>query len=315
MSLVSINKDNRHSKKVKCLRLKKATQIGNYIPVKYDENEKTFLVNSGVYSLIARLNNSGQIFNANEIIERIFEYVLINTATDIPHDLITRIMRNLTITEGNVQVIQNMVDEIHTKIEPTPDDKDRVLMVLSNLIENRSVAKYDYRFKLNDGSYRWMRDEVELVRDEEGNPIEIIGSVMDINDRKEREEDLDNFFNLSLHILLIAGFDGTILRTNPGSKEILGHDENDLLGSNIVELIHPDDLEVTMLELKKLSEGGVSNHFENRIKRVDGSYRTLAWSAVPNLDKRNFYAIAYDITEQKIAENEIIESEKIWIPS
>ncbi|MBY8985429.1 MAG: PAS domain S-box protein [Candidatus Lokiarchaeota archaeon] len=70
-----------------------------------------------------------------------------------------------------------------------PDDKEYVLSTLSKLFEEEHT-KYDYRFKLNDGSYRWMQDEHTLIKDKEGNPFETIGSVIDINDRKEVEQKL-----------------------------------------------------------------------------------------------------------------------------
>ncbi|GAG03855.1 unnamed protein product, partial [marine sediment metagenome] len=71
-----------------------------------------------------------------------------------------------------------------------PDDKEHVLSALSDIIEKGLIVIYDYRFKLKDGSYRWMRDESKLVKDEQGNPIEIIGSVIDINERKIAEQKL-----------------------------------------------------------------------------------------------------------------------------
>ena len=75
-------------------------------------------------------------------------------------------------------------------------------------------------------------------------------------------------------------------------------------------MIHPDDREKTILEMENLSKGFITRHFENRYKRKDGSYRTLAWSAVPHLDRKTVYTIAYDISRQKHVESEIIESEK-----
>lgn len=44
---------------------------------------------------------------------------------------------------------------------------------------------YEYRFKFKDGSYHWMRDEMELVKDKNGNPIEAIGSVIEVTEEKE----------------------------------------------------------------------------------------------------------------------------------
>ena len=48
----------------------------------------------------------------------------------------------------------------------------------------------EYRFRRKDGQYRWIRDEQRLVRNESGAPVEIVGSWMDITDRKQLEEQL-----------------------------------------------------------------------------------------------------------------------------
>ncbi len=46
----------------------------------------------------------------------------------------------------------------------------------------------EYRFAKKDGEYIWVRDELLLVRDAQGQPLEIIGAWADISDRKQAEE-------------------------------------------------------------------------------------------------------------------------------
>ena len=45
----------------------------------------------------------------------------------------------------------------------------------------------EYRFLKKDGSYCWVNDEQQLVRDEDGQPVEVVGSWSDITARKEAE--------------------------------------------------------------------------------------------------------------------------------
>ena len=45
----------------------------------------------------------------------------------------------------------------------------------------------EYRFRKKDGSYCWVSDEQHLIRDKEGNPVEVVGSWSDIDTRKEAE--------------------------------------------------------------------------------------------------------------------------------
>jgi two-component system, NtrC family, sensor kinase len=46
---------------------------------------------------------------------------------------------------------------------------------------------YEYRFMCKSGEYLWMHDMLKLVRDANGNPIEVVGSLTDITERKSME--------------------------------------------------------------------------------------------------------------------------------
>ena len=48
----------------------------------------------------------------------------------------------------------------------------------------------EYRFLKKDGSYCWVNDEQQLVRDEDSQPVEVVGSWSDISERKRAEEEI-----------------------------------------------------------------------------------------------------------------------------
>lgn len=70
-----------------------------------------------------------------------------------------------------------------------PDDRQQVLGNLSAIFEQGSYSR-EYRFQHRDGSYRWLYDQLKLVRDETGNPMEMIGYWADISDLKMAEEQI-----------------------------------------------------------------------------------------------------------------------------
>ncbi|MFP5503582.1 MAG: ATP-binding protein, partial [Candidatus Sericytochromatia bacterium] len=57
-------------------------------------------------------------------------------------------------------------------------------------VVERGFLNHEYRMALPDGSWRWLRDELRLIRDEGGEPKEIVGSMIDITERKQAEEGL-----------------------------------------------------------------------------------------------------------------------------
>ncbi|UCD87080.1 MAG: PAS domain S-box protein [Desulfobacterales bacterium] len=70
-----------------------------------------------------------------------------------------------------------------------PEDKVRIIDQLQGLFEG-GYHIHEYRFRHKDGTYRWMRDEMRLVRDAKGKPLEIVGYWVDITDRKNAENKL-----------------------------------------------------------------------------------------------------------------------------
>lgn len=70
-----------------------------------------------------------------------------------------------------------------------PEDAPIVFAELPRLFEQGHLT-CEYRFRHQDGGYRWMRDEMNLLRDADGVPREIIGSWFDITERKANEEAL-----------------------------------------------------------------------------------------------------------------------------
>lgn len=72
-----------------------------------------------------------------------------------------------------------------------PDDRDRVISGLS-LLFDQNHHTHEYRFLDKTGAYKWMRDELRLIRDEEGKPLEIIGSWADISELKYSQEKLQD---------------------------------------------------------------------------------------------------------------------------
>jgi PAS domain S-box-containing protein len=71
-----------------------------------------------------------------------------------------------------------------------PDDRDRVELNVNNLLHNKlSSWQWEYRFKYMDGSYRTVRDRGIVVY-ETDTPVKIIGSMLDLTEIKELENQL-----------------------------------------------------------------------------------------------------------------------------
>lgn len=72
-------------------------------------------------------------------------------------------------------------DHIH------PDDIPGIFSSLA-LLFSEGERIYEYRFRDSRDQYVWMHDMLRLIRDDAGHPIEVVGSLTDISERKAMEE-------------------------------------------------------------------------------------------------------------------------------
>jgi PAS domain S-box-containing protein len=119
---------------------------------------------------------------------------------------------------------------------------------------------------------------------------------------REKNEELDQFFNVSLDMLCIANTDGYFISLNPSFESVLGYTTHELMAKPYLEFVHPDDREATKEAMATLGLQKVLYDLTNRYCCKDGSYRWFEWRAVPfdNL----IYAAARDITQKIEASRE-----------
>jgi P-type Cu+ transporter len=123
---------------------------------------------------------------------------------------------------------------------------------------------------------------------------------------REKTDELDRIFTLSLDLLCITNLDGILVKINPVWEQTLGYPLEELEGHNFLDLIHPDDMPATLQTIHTLTAGKDVLDFTNRYRCKDGSYRWIEWRSKP-FQQGLIYAAARDITERKRAEEEIRE--------
>lgn len=124
----------------------------------------------------------------------------------------------------------------------------------------------------------------------------------------ERSQDRNALWTLSSDIMLRCTFDGVITATNPAWADVLGWREQELVGANLFDLIHPDDIAHTIAGAQELADGTSHQRFDNRYRHRDGSYRWISWSTRPHDGLIN--AVGRDITRDKeqMAELETVQN-------
>ncbi|MDH3976339.1 MAG: PAS domain S-box protein [Deltaproteobacteria bacterium] len=74
-----------------------------------------------------------------------------------------------------------------------PEDRDSILSLFPYKLYRDNEQKHEYRFRDKEGNYRWVYDYVRLIRNKEGEPHEVVGSWLDITERKQIDEELSKY--------------------------------------------------------------------------------------------------------------------------
>ncbi|MBF0380444.1 MAG: PAS domain S-box protein [Magnetococcales bacterium] len=129
--------------------------------------------------------------------------------------------------------------------------------------------------------------------------------------RKNAETMNKLFSKMTGELTCVADEDGYFKNINQQWEKLLGWSEEEFLQKPFLDFIHPDDKSITIEAAKKAfnKDGSVVN-FQNRYLCKDGSFRWLDWHSVPYQDGA-VYAVARDVTEKKLNEQNILNIQKI----
>lgn len=165
-----------------------------------------------------------------------------------------------------------------------PDDAPRVLKEMGPLVE-RGGGALEYRFRHRDGHYIWVQDTFRVIHDEQGRPLEIVGSWADISDRKQAEQALGQRMALMNDLETLVGASPAIIYTTQVSGDyactFVSENLNSIMGYAPWEMrddkkfwvkrLHPDDANPVFAELNRLiGHGGGS--IEYRFRHRNGHY-------------------------------------------
>jgi diguanylate cyclase (GGDEF)-like protein/PAS domain S-box-containing protein len=112
------------------------------------------------------------------------------------------------------------------------------------------------------------------------------------------------FFELSHDMLCTMDEEGRCREVNGAWARHLGYSPEELRGTRLLDLTHPDDHERALAEAMSLFKTGSSAVLETRVRAKDGSWHWLRTSSTLAADERLVYARSTDVTQLKLIEDE-----------
>ncbi len=186
------------------------------------------------------------------------------------------------------------------------------------LMAEKSVTDFEIELKRKDGTSVHASVTARLVLDRANKPIGIDGVLRDITERKEAESAIQlseakykSIIENTSDMIYTYALDGTVTFISPNVARY-GYTQEDIIGHNILEFVHPDDRERIRKEFEETIETGREFFTETRLLKKDGSFiyaeelRKITW-----IDGKpiNITGNIRDITERKQAEELLRKSE------
>src|SRR6266849_6294608 len=201
-----------------------------------------------------------------------------------------------------------------------PDDQVELSEVTRKAIRDKVDVEIEYRIVHPNGAVRDIHSTGHPVLGPSGDLIELTGTVNDITERKQAEEELRASEQKYRHLVdttpafVHTGLpNGELDFFNRGWLEYLGVPITDLLGWRWTSAIHPEDVEALVSEWRAALESEEPLVAESRVRRADGEYRWFLHRKQPQRNEAGeivkWYGSSIEIEERKIAEETIREQE------
>ena len=182
---------------------------------------------------------------------------------------------------------------------------------------------FEHRVRQRDGAYRIFSVRAIPTLRADDTIREWVGVHTDVTDQRaveqrlrewnelleerveERTRERDRLWQDSEDLLVVADYDGQLLRVSPSWTTLLGHSEAALLARPYGDIVHPDDLRQVRQALLAMRATGQPAGYENRVLADDGGWRWVAWKLAPEPGGGRLSGVGRDITAAKAREAEL----------
>jgi PAS domain S-box-containing protein len=198
-----------------------------------------------------------------------------------------------------------------------PDDKERAEAMFVAANASRSPFRVEYRLRHASGAYRWAIDAASPRFGEEGEYLGYVGTVIDIDERREAEERLglsEERLRLALQVAEIGQWDVDQITGDmfwpPQIKAMFGISADvPVTFADFENGVHPDDWERTGAAYASATDPNIRALYDveyRTIGKEDGVIRWVAAKGRGLFDTqgncRRAIGTAIDITERKAAQ-------------
>jgi len=213
-----------------------------------------------------------------------------------------------------------------------PEDRDAVNRAYADSLANHLPYEIIHRLLMSDGRIKWVQERCTSDFDAEDNPVRSRGTVQDITERRNAEEELARISNLNRaivdgadHLIITTDTNGVVQSFNRSAEMHLGYQAEELVGKSTPAVFH--DAGEIVRRAQELNAAGITvqpgfDVFAARARQIyggdthewiyirkDGSRFPVSLTITALRDSHGeinaFLGIATDISERRRAEEEL----------
>lgn len=196
-----------------------------------------------------------------------------------------------------------------------PDDTKQLFAIALHLFHHQYHV-LEYRFRHKDGTYRWIRDEMKLVYNQQGSLQEIVGAWYDITENKQAQEQVKEqaaLLDITTDAILVQDFKNKILFWNKSAERLYGWKTSDVQGKNALNLLYQETEQLEPI-WKALDEKGA---WQGELRQITKDGKAIivesSWTVVRETKEnpKSILIVNTDITQKKQLEAQFLRIQRL----
>ena len=194
-----------------------------------------------------------------------------------------------------------------------PDDRNFLERAHLDSVKHHASYNINHRLRFADGRIKHINERCEPFYDAKGHPTRFIGSIQDITEHLEIQEQYRIFFERTGMGVVIIEKDGTLSLVNQAFADFAKSTPETLMGKSFLIGVHDNDKDrLWEYHQQRIRGETVPERYEFDFVAIDGEQGTALINAYFLQQTSQTLISAIDITDRKAKENQLLQSAKVF---